>query len=208
VTPTDPNPIVMPPGSASTLSTEGARGLPPNAGDLLLALARSAIAIELGFDHPAQAEHTWLGRPGACFVTLTAAGTLRGCVGTLRAHRALGDDVRANAIAAAFRDPRFPPIATGEWRAVALELSVLSALEPLACTTEAEAIARLRAGVDGVVLEYGHHCGTFLPQVWEGLTEPGDFLAHLKYKAGLPPDFWDRDLKLSRYTVTKWREHS
>jgi AmmeMemoRadiSam system protein A len=131
---------------------------------------------------------------------------LRGCIGTLRAHRALAEDVKANAVAAAFRDPRFPPLEAGEFPGIALEVSVLSALEPLSFTDEPELLRQLRAGVDGVVFEFGHHSGTFLPQVWEDFREPSEFLAHLKYKAGLPPDFWDREVRISRYTVLKWRE--
>ncbi len=71
---------------------------------------------------------------------------------------------------------------------------------------EPDALSQLRAGVDGLVFEYGHHTSTFLPQVWENFREPSEFLAHLKYKAGLPPDFWDSTVRLSRYTVHKWRE--
>ena len=132
--------------------------------------------------------------------------TLRGCIGTLRAHRALADDVKANAAAAAFRDPRFSPLVAAEFGTVALEISVLSALEAMTCADEPDALRQLRAGMDGVVFDYGHHSSTFLPQVWETFREPTEFLAHLKYKAGLPPDFWDREVKLSRYTVAKWRE--
>jgi AMMECR1 domain-containing protein len=84
---------------------------------------------------------------------------------------------------------------------------VLSPLEPLVCGDEADALRQLRAGLDGLIFEYGHHTSTFLPQVWADVREPADFLAHLKYKAGLPPDFWDKDVKLSRYTVYKWREN-
>ena len=72
--------------------------------------------------------------------------------------------------------------------------------------SEAHALAQLRPGVDGVVFEYGHYRSTFLPQVWEQLPEPAEFLAHLKRKAGLPMDFWAEDVKLSRYTVSKWKE--
>ena len=181
--------------------------LPQDAGRVLLPLARAAIATELGLCHPARDDPPWLMQPGACFITLKNGDGLRGCIGTLRPHRALGEDVRANAVAAAFRDPRFKPLAAAEFAAVALEISVLSSIEPLAVTDEPDALRQLRAGVDGVVFEYGHHSSTFLPQVWEDLREPAEFLTHLKYKAGLPPDFWDREVRISRYTVAKWREH-
>jgi AmmeMemoRadiSam system protein A len=184
----------------------GAQALPADAGRVLLPLARAAIATQLGLAHAADDDLPWLKSSGACFITLTLASKLRGCIGTLRAHRALAEDVKANAVAAAFRDPRFPPLEAGEFPGIALEVSVLSALEPLVFTDEPDALRQLRAGVDGVVFEYGHHAGTFLPQVWEDFREPPEFLAHLKYKAGLPPDFWDREVRISRYTVLKWRE--
>jgi len=185
---------------------QGAQELPRDAGRVLLPLARAAIAARLGLEHSADDDLPWLKSSGACFITLTLASRLRGCIGTLRAHRALAEDVRANAVAAAFRDPRFPPLEPGEFSGIALEISVLSALEPLAFADEPDALRQLRAGIDGLVFEYGHHTGTFLPQVWEDIKEPSEFLAHLKYKAGLPPDFWDAEVRLSRYTVFKWRE--
>jgi len=206
--PVDPGPIVSP--IAFLTGTEylapDQQTLPPDAGRVLLRLARGAIAAQLGLGQPAEDELPWLKSSGACFITLMLSARLRGCIGTLRAHRSLAEDVRANAVAAAFRDPRFPPLAAEEFTGIALEVSVLSALEPLTFADEADALRQLRAGVDGVVFEYGYHTGTFLPQVWEDFKEPSDFLAHLKYKAGLPPDFWDREVRLARYTVLKWRE--
>jgi AmmeMemoRadiSam system protein A len=184
----------------------GPTSYPPDAGRVLLPLARSAIAAQLGLGQPAQDDRPWLKQQGACFITVMRDDKLRGCIGTLRAHRALAEDVKANAVAAAFRDPRFAPVDAAELAAIALEISVLSALESIRFADEPDALRQLRAGVDGVVFEYGHHTGTFLPQVWEDFREPVDFLAHLKYKAGLPPDFWDPTVRLSRYTVSKWRE--
>lgn len=181
---------------------------PADAGTVLLPLARAAIAREFGRNHAAAEDAPWLREQGACFITLTDAGKLRGCIGTLRAHRALGDDVKANAVAAAFRDPRFKPLTIKEFAAMSVEVSVLSALEPMMFADERDALGQLRAGIDGVVFQYGHHSGTFLPQVWESYKQPAEFLAHLKYKAGLPPDFWDPEVKLSRYSVVKWREQS
>jgi AmmeMemoRadiSam system protein A len=181
---------------------------PANAdtGAALLRLARFAIAQRLGETDAAPPPAPWLDEPGATFVTLTQEGTLRGCIGTLEATRPLAVDVRENALAAAFRDPRFQPLTAAEWPAVAIEVSLLSALEPLPLDDEHAVLARLRPGVDGLVLDFGHHRGTFLPQVWEQLPEPAAFLLNLKRKAGLPPDFWEPGMRLSRYTVTKWRE--
>jgi uncharacterized protein len=189
------------------MSSELAVNAPPQgAGDVLLALARAAIAREVGRPRPAPEELAWLRELGACFITLTHETKLRGCIGTLQAHRPLGEDVKANAVAAAFRDPRFKPLAASEFDAIDVEISLLSALESVNFNDEADALRQLRSGIDGVVFQYGHHKSTFLPQVWKDLAEPADFMAHLKYKAGLPPDFWDHEVKLARYTVTKWCE--
>ena len=178
---------------------------PPELGDVLLQQARAAIAREFGL--PAEgAGHPGLAEPGACFVTLTLDGALRGCIGSLVAHRALGEDVRANACAAAFSDPRFPPLSAAEFARVRVEVSLLSAAEPFPVADEADACARLVPHEDGVILQWGSQRSTFLPQVWAQLPEPAQFLAQLKRKAGLPADFWAPELRLSRYRVQKWRE--
>ena len=147
-----------------------------------------------------------MAEPGACFVTLTRQGELRGCIGTLEAHRPLEQDVRENALAAAFRDPRFMPLARAEFDDVRVEVSVLSPHEALAAGSEKDALAVLRPGIDGVVFEYAHYHSTFLPQVWEQLPDPAEFMAHLKRKAGVPKEFWAEGVRLSRYTVSKWKE--
>ena len=176
-------------------------------GATLLAIARGAIAASLGEAEPIRgAAADWLDEPGASFVTLTQRGELRGCVGSLSAERSLRADVEHNARAAAFRDPRFAPLSRSEYPEIAVEVSLLSPLEPIAFQSESHALALLRPGVDGVLLEYAGRRGTFLPQVWEQLPEPDAFLAHLKRKAGLPVGFWAAELRLSRYTVRKWRE--
>ena len=144
-------------------------------GRLLLTIARSAIGAELGIRSIANASHVALAQPAATFVTLKLADDLRGCIGSLKPLRPLGVDVRENAIAAAFRDPRFPPLAVVEYEAVAVEVSLLSADERLEVRDEADLLTRLRPNVDGLVLEYGHHRATFLPQVWDSLPEPRGF---------------------------------
>jgi len=175
-------------------------------GQTLLAIARSAIAKQLGAPSPVFIETDWLNEPGATFITLTRAGALRGCIGSLEAQRPLRADVENNARAAAFSDPRFPPVSTREFHEVEIEVSLLSSMQPVAVESESHALTLLRPGVDGVLLEYRQRRGTFLPQVWDQLPEPRAFLAHLKQKAGLPADFWAEEIQLSRYTVTKWRE--
>jgi hypothetical protein len=175
-------------------------------GATLLAVARDAIAQRLGVSGASHEAQAWLQEPGASFVTLTQQDALRGCIGSLAAHRPLLEDVRANAVAAALRDPRFPPLRAQELPRIRIEVSLLSEAADMEFESESQAISLLRPGTDGVVLQFGHARGTFLPQVWEALPRPEDFLAQLKRKAGLPADFWHEDIRLSRYTVTKWKE--
>ena len=175
-------------------------------GRQLLAVARHAIADELGFAIAAPATNGTLQRPGATFVTLFCGGELRGCIGSLKATRAVGVDVRENALAAAFRDPRFSPLVAAEFEATSVEVSLLSPPESVRFDTEEALFARLRPGIDGVTLELGDHRATFLPQVWETLPDPREFLAALKDKARLPADFWSPRLNVALYEVTKWKE--
>lgn len=185
--------------------------LPDHAGLTLLQLARRAIETRLDHGSPERVPHedeAWLDEPGAVFVTLTQSGRLRGCIGSLEAWRPLRTDVRANARAAAFDDPRFPPLDADELARTRVEVSLLTTPEPMSFTDEADAVAQLRPGVDGVVLEASVRRGTFLPQVWDELPDPVTFLAHLKRKAGLPATWWGAGVRLSRYTVTKWKEEA
>lgn len=177
-----------------------------NRGRILLPIARSSISRALGQACDANEDAPWLREQGACFVTLTQNQQLRGCIGTLEAHRSLLEDVRANARSAAFRDRRFAPLTSAELDYTEIEVSLLSSMQVMQCSAEADVLAQLQPGIDGVVLEFGHCRGTFLPQVWEQLPDRSEFFAHLKLKAGLPSDFWAEGVKLSRYTVTKWKE--
>ncbi len=179
-------------------------------GPALLVRARNAIAAEL--KQPARAEpaHPSLALPGATFVTLTQDGALRGCIGSLEARRPLDQDVRANAVAAAFRDPRFAPLTLAELPRTRIEVSLLTPPRPIAFSSEADALKQLRPNVDGIIFSAGRSGragqATFLPQVWEQLPEPRQFLARLKQKAGLPADWWSPDVQLQRYEVRKWKE--
>lgn len=175
-------------------------------GRLLTTLARGAIAQALGLDFQRPALPEWLLQPGATFVTLTQGGELRGCIGTLEAHRPLAEDLEHNARAAAFDDPRFPALSEAELPRTRVEVSILSKPEPMRFVDEADALSQLRPGVDGVILEAGWHRATFLPQVWEQLPRPAEFMAHLKRKAGLAIDHWSEDVRLARYTVEKYKE--
>ncbi len=141
----------------------------------------------------------------ATFVTLEIGGDLRGCIGTLDARRALVEDVAWNAYAAAFDDPRFPPLAREELTRIDVHLSVLSPPELMLVSSEHELLGRLRPGIDGLLLQEGGRRGTFLPSVWQQLPDPVEFLTHLKRKAGLPANYWSATLRISRYTAESVR---
>lgn len=175
-------------------------------GQNLLALARGTIAAKLGFGATTVRNQPALHQQGASFVTLTQNGQLRGCIGSLQAHRTLLVDVQANAWAAAQQDPRFPPLQPQELIHTRVEVSLLTPAEPMVFSDENDALAQMQPGVDGIILIAGTHRSTFLPQVWEQLPEPRVFLAHLKQKARLAADFWSADVQLLRYRVKKWKE--
>lgn len=175
-------------------------------GTALLIRAHNAIASEFGQKPQAEPAHPVLQQPGATFVTLTQQGHLRGCIGSLEAWRSLDGDVRANAKSAAFHDPRFAPLSDTELAHTRIEVSLLTPAVPISFADEADAIRQIHPGIDGIILERHGRRGTFLPQVWESLPDPYQFLAHLKQKAGFAADFWSPDVKLYRYEVQKWKE--
>ena len=177
-------------------------------GDLLLRIARAAIATRFGLIFESGEEADFLHRMRATFVTLTQAGRLRGCIGSLQPHRKLIDDVKANATAAAFRDPRFRPLDASEFNSTTIEVSLLSEVKAMAIQGETDTLAQLQPGIDGIIFECAGKRSTFLPQVWDSLPDPQQFLGELKRKAGLPPDFWSNDVRLFRYHVTKWTEQT
>lgn len=171
----------------------------------LLDLARASIrhGLDQGRALPVDPEtfDPALREPGAAFVTLHRAGQLRGCIGSLEARRPLVEEISHHAFAAAFHDPRFPPLTRGEYPELDLELSILGPAQTLQFSDEADLLRQLRPGVDGLILEEKGRRATFLPTVWESLPEPADFLAELKRKAGLPPDHWSDRIRVSRYTT-------
>lgn len=147
-----------------------------------------------------------LRQPAACFVTLTSHGALRGCIGSLEARQPLVEDVAYNAFAAAFRDPRFPPLTNCELHKLELHISVLNSPQPMCFTSEDDLLTQLKPGVDGLVIEDQGCRGTFLPSVWESLPKPTDFLCHLKMKAGLPADYWSQTIQVSCYQTESFGE--
>ena len=179
-------------------------------GRLMMGIARASIRHGLAtgkepavdFDRVPKA----LLRPGASFVTLRKTGNLRGCIGSASAHRPLAEDVAANAFKAAFRDPRFQPLSNDEEGHVDLEISLLSEPEPFAISSEQDLIAKLRPGIDGLILAEGVRRALFLPAVWESLADPRDFVTHLKRKAGWAGDYWSDGIEASRFTAQKVAE--
>jgi MEMO1 family protein len=177
----------------------------------LLQIARQSISAALGArGEPGApvAEESWLRESRASFVTLMLGEELRGCVGSLEAQRSLAEDVAENARAAALEDARFKPLTSDELERIDIEVSLLSTPKRIAFEHHAELIARLRPGVDGIILEQGGEGkrATFLPQVWEGLPDPEQFIAHLRQKAGIAQNTDIRRCQVRRYTVLKWRE--
>ncbi len=163
----------------------------------LLRIARCAIErIEIP-----EASAPELMEERATFVTLEIDGQLRGCIGMLEACRPLAEDVAENAFAAAFRDPRFPPVSPAELDELEISISVLSPPEEMAFPSEADLLEQIRPGVDGLILQEGFRKGTFLPSVWEQLPETEAFFEHLKLKAGLSPGHWSDTLRVFRYTA-------
>lgn len=135
----------------------------------------------------------------ACFITLTKHDELRGCIGSLTAHRKLRDDIIQNTFSAAFKDPRFPTLKANELQETSIAISILSQPEPLEFTNEEDLLSKIQPGFDGLILTEGSRRGTFLPSVWEELPTPELFLSHLKQKAGLPADYWSNTIEIERY---------
>lgn len=175
---------------------------------LLPAIVRAVITKKLGIAAtiPKTADNPWLNDLAATFVTLKQDGELRGCIGSLKARYSLMDDLQSNAIAAAFHDPRFPPLSENELNQVQIEVSVLSSPEKIEFASEADLLAQLKPHIDGVIFNYGNNRSTFLPQVWEKLSSPELFMAQLKQKAGLAADFWSDEVLIYRYRVEKFSE--
>lgn len=175
---------------------------------ILLDTARDAIAYGLQHGHALEVNPedypASLQQPKASFVTLYIHHALRGCIGTLEAYRPLIDDVAHNAFSAAFHDPRFPRLTSSEFEHLRYHISVLDTPTPIQFRDEQDLLAQLQPGVDGLVLEDGYHRGTFLPQVWESLPEPAQFLRELKQKAGLSPDYWSPSIRVERYHVEEF----
>lgn len=177
----------------------------------LLTAARWTIEHELGKRPTGFTNHDpdpALREPRASFVTLRRYGELRGCIGTLDVEQPLLDDVMHNAHAAAFHDPRFPPLDAVALAHLTIEISVLSALQPLSAAHRTELLRVLRPHEDGLILEETTRRATFLPSVWETLPEPEKFLDALMHKAGLDTGHWSPALRFFRYHTDSIQEEN
>ena len=177
----------------------------------LLVLARQAIEFAVARKKlpavPPEQLTPALRAHGAVFVTLTIGGELRGCIGSLQAYRPLVEDVREHAVDAALNDYRFHPVSVDEMPLLEIEISHLSSPQPLEYDTPADLPNHLKPNVDGVVLRDGFYSATFLPQVWEQLPVPEDFLNQLCLKMGVSADLWKRKkLQVSIYHVDEFHE--
>ena len=180
---------------------------------LLLDVARRSIKSHLyeeeHFSMPKQSDHNvHLWEKKGCFVTLTSSDQLRGCIGTIEPIYALIKSVHLNAINAAFYDPRFFPLSQEEYQDICIEISVLTVPAELHYSTPDDLLSRVKPGVDGIILQLNHHRATFLPQVWEELSNPEDFFNQLSCKAGLDPNDWKNNpnMKIFTYQVEKFAE--
>lgn len=180
--------------------------------ETLLTLARTAVAEAVGLEYTLDLkrvldENPWLEEQGAAFVTLTIANDeLRGCIGSIIAHQKLYEDIIHNAKSAALNDPRFPALTQSEFEEIKIEVSILSAPEPVSYYSIDELKSKVHIGIDGVVLKHGIHQATFLPQVWKQLPTFELFFAHLCQKAQMEAGCLSRMPNIFTYQVSEYKE--
>ncbi|MDQ2693345.1 MAG: AmmeMemoRadiSam system protein A [Chloroflexota bacterium] len=185
--------------------------LSPDEQKSLLHLAREALERGVRGEtlHPLDTSSLAprLQEAGATFITLTRDGELRGCIGTLEPYQPLAEDVREHTVAAALEDPRFPPVRESELDRIQIEVSRLTRPVPLEYRDADDLLSKLRPHVDGVILRDGSRRSTFLPQVWEKIPEPAEFLENLCYKMGADPHLWrKKHLEVLVYQVEEFHE--
>ena len=200
-------------GSSMQDNTVVPLNLSKNQGQALVRLARRTIMERLGQktagDESDNLTDSSFQEMRGTFVTLTKKDQLRGCIGSLDTTESILEGVRRNAVNAAFNDPRFSPLKTGELEQVDIEVSILTEPQPLEYQDSADLLSKLRVNVDGVILRKGSASATFLPQVWEQLPLPEKFLSHLCEKASLPGDAWENEkekLEVLTYQVQYFEE--
>ncbi len=185
--------------------------LTPEEQKTLLRLAREALERGVKGEHLPPLDSSTLTprllEEGASFVTLTEGGQLRGCIGALEPYQPLAQDVREHAVAAALEDPRFPPVNVREVERINIEVSRLTRPVPLEYSDANDLLRKLRPHVDGVILRDSFRRATFLPQVWEKIPDPAEFLDNLCYKMGAHPDLWrKKHLEVLIYQVEEFHE--
>lgn len=194
---------------------DDSRHLTPQQGAALVTLARQTLASHFGraiakgdmTSLESMLENSALQACCGTFVTLTIDNQLRGCIGNLTASVPLVTGIRDNALNAAFHDPRFSPLGNEELDLIRIEVSVLTEAVKLEYRDADDLLAKLRPGIDGVILKKGFASATFLPQVWDQLPQPEQFLTNLCMKAGLPATKWrDGDLEIKVYQVQSFEE--
>jgi AmmeMemoRadiSam system protein A len=174
---------------------------------ILLQIAKDSILTKFDSKYAIDRDklfetHPFLGEQRATFVTLTYNHQLRGCIGSIIAHRRLIEDIVGNAQSAAFGDPRFSPLGEEELNDnLNIEVSVLTPPVILDYSDFNDLLKKVRPNIDGLILKSGAYQGTFLPQVWEQLQTPKEFLEHLSMKAGSNPTIYDTHPTIYRYTV-------
>lgn len=185
-----------------------ADGFDQQLGKKLLALARLSLEERLGVGpSPMASSDPLLVKNGASFVTLTLDGALCGCIGSLTAHSPLWQDVCNNARNAAFNDQRFSPLCKEDLDRLSIEVSLLTDPQQLDYRDGEDLLAKLSPGEDGVVIKDGSKQATFLPQVWQQLPTPAEFLQQLCLKAGLASDIWQKKkLVVEIYRVQAFHE--
>jgi len=175
---------------------------------ILMQVAKDAIQYGLQHGQPQSVDINdfppELSPTRATFVTLKIDDQLRGCIGTLTAHAPLVIDIADNAYSAAFKDPRFPPVTQAEFDSLQYHISILTEPEPMSVKDEQDLLAQLRPGIDGLVLHEGTRRSTFLPSVWESLSDPASFVQNLKLKAGLAKNHWSESIHFERYEVEEF----
>ena len=140
---------------------------------------------------------------GASFVTLELDGILRGCIGSIIAHKPLIKDLIHNAHSAAFSDPRFPALTLNEYNRITIGVSLLSKPQRIEFETEEELLEELTPAIDGLIIRDGNFQSVFLPDVWEQLPDKNEFLGQLKLKAGLSKDYFSENLEAFKFNTTK-----
>lgn len=180
---------------------------------LLLRLAREAIERGVQGEKLSALDETSLPpnlrEKGSSFITLTVRGELRGCIGALDPYQSLAEDVREHAVAAALKDPRFPAVRQEELNGIQIEVSRLTRPVPLDYKDANDLLSKLRPHVDGVILRDSltGRRGTFLPQVWEKISDPAEFLNNLCFKMGMSENVWrSRHLEVLTYEVEEFHE--